>query len=165
MCSKILLLTLAFTVVNAISFSQENPKQTISATLLGIVTDEKKQAIEFANAILYHLPDSTMVSGTITDKEGKFSLNNVSPGEYYLIMKFIGYKSQIVSGISVEPGVKQYPLGLISLEAEAFQLNNVLVTANARQTEQKLEKKIVNVQKDIDAGTGSASDILQKYSR
>ena len=38
--------------------------------------------IEYANVVLRALPESTQVTGTVTDKNGAFRLDGVKPGRY-----------------------------------------------------------------------------------
>ena len=56
--------------------------------------------VEFANVFISAKSDSAkIVSGTITDSTGYFSLSNISFGEYYLYIQFIGfakYKQSVV---------------------------------------------------------------------
>lgn len=44
-------------------------------TLEGRVMDERSQPLEFANVEVYALPDTLLVTGTITDSLGVFTLN------------------------------------------------------------------------------------------
>ena len=39
----------------------------LNAQLKGIVSDQNSNPIEFANVAVYSLPDSTLITGTITD--------------------------------------------------------------------------------------------------
>lgn len=47
---------------------------SLKAQLNGTVRDQNDDPVEFANIALYSLPDSSLVSGTATNSEGKFSL-------------------------------------------------------------------------------------------
>ena len=44
-------------------------------TIEGRITDERNQPLEFANIKVYTLPDTLLVTGTITDSFGVFTLN------------------------------------------------------------------------------------------
>ena len=61
-------------------------------TLEGRVTDERSQPLEFVNVVLYSLPDTAQITGTITDADGNFSLTSekVNNG-------FIEYRLQVIS--------------------------------------------------------------------
>jgi hypothetical protein len=62
-------------------------------SLMGKVVDKNNQPIEFASVALYALPDSTLVSGTITDSLGFYRINNVELGNYRMQISFIGYQT------------------------------------------------------------------------
>lgn len=65
----------------------------VFSQIQGRVTDANNQPIEFANVALYALPDSTLVTGTITDKNGEFSLTANDIGNAFLKISFIGYET------------------------------------------------------------------------
>ncbi len=69
-----LLSVLAINCVKAVSIS-------------GKITNEKGQALEWATVSL----ENTHL-GTVTDKQGHFSIKNVPPGEYMLAVTFVGYQ-------------------------------------------------------------------------
>ena len=91
----------------------------LSATAIqGKVTDENQQPIEFANVILYSLPDSLLITGTITNKNGEFLLSANGTEKGFLKISFIGYETQTVPAISGQT---------IVLKVESRLLNEVVV--------------------------------------
>ena len=70
-------------------------------TITGIVNDEQSQPVEFANVVLYSLPDSSMISGAVTDSMGLFALKtNQTAENTYLQISFMGYRTQIAPTMS-----------------------------------------------------------------
>ena len=71
-----------------------------TGNISGKVLDSISMPVEFANVFISAKSDSAkIVSGTITDSTGYFSLSNISFGEYYLYIQFIGfakYKQSVV---------------------------------------------------------------------
>src|SRR5436190_17528823 len=55
--------------------------------------------LEDASIALYKAIDSSLLTGTLTKKDGAFVFNKVKQGSYYIIVKFIGYESRTVSNI------------------------------------------------------------------
>ncbi len=80
---KTLFLVLAVLLVAYSSFGQ----------ITGKVADREKEPVLFANVVLYHSPDSSIVAGTFTDEKGMFSIKGVSTGTFYLKISSIGYTS------------------------------------------------------------------------
>ena len=91
-----------------------------SQNLSGRVVDERNHPIEFANVVLYSLPDSVLVTGTITDTNGEFAITDHFVERGFLQISFMGYKTQTANAIS---GM------LITLSPEVSQLSEVTVTA------------------------------------
>jgi outer membrane receptor protein involved in Fe transport len=58
----------------------------------GSVNDTVNETVAFANILLLRASDSTTVTGTSSDENGKFSINDIATGSYILKTSFIGYK-------------------------------------------------------------------------
>lgn len=84
---KILLVVVSTTWVMG-----QNPKQgNIRIMVKGSVYDKDDQSpVMQATVQLLSLPDSTMVTGNVTDEKGTFSLS-ARTGKYVLKVSFIGY--------------------------------------------------------------------------
>ena len=65
---------------------------TYAQQLTGRVVDTQNQPIEFANVALYALPDSALVTGTITDAHGDFTLEGGMTKRALLKISFVGYE-------------------------------------------------------------------------
>ena len=59
-----------------------------------IIDGESREALIRATIQLYKTgkKDTTFVSGTYSDQQGRFSLNNVKTGTYLLRISYLGYK-------------------------------------------------------------------------
>ena len=67
----------------------------ISANVSGIVKDKNSNTfLPFVNVVLKKGKDSSFVSGTVTNEEGRFYLSKVNPGTYFLEFTYIGYASR-----------------------------------------------------------------------
>lgn len=86
---KIILTILFFFCLT--SFSQQK-----NYSISGIIKDSKsKTPIEYASVVLFHLPDTTLLNGVITNNDGSFKLQNVSTGNYLMKINFMGYHQMI----------------------------------------------------------------------
>lgn len=126
----------------------------------GILTDESGgQPLEFATVAVHAQRDSSLVTGGITDMNGRFSLD-VRPGRFYIKAQFIGYGEKIISDVIVNRENLRPDLGKITLAASNLQLDEVTVQAERTQMELQLDKKVYNIGKDLSNLGGSASDLL-----
>ncbi len=132
----------------------------------GIVIGKVKDAIsgvpmEYANVVLFSLRDSTMAAGTVSDADGTFRMEKVPFGRFYLVANFIGYNKLQVEDIMINPRNKAVDIGEIQLQPSAKNLESVEITAEREHFEYKIDKKVVNVEKDIMAQGGTAVNALE----
>ena len=141
---------------------KNKPVDGFSGKISGSLFDaQTNQIIEYGNIVLYNHQDSVMVTGTITKKEGNFILENVQQGRYFLKISFIGYSTKIIDSIRVNPKSPEVKLGRILLDEESIELCSVIVTGEKETIINNLDKKIINVEKDLTSTGGSAVDVVQ----
>ena len=127
-------------------------------SIRGVVTDEKGKPIPYGSILLYKDLDSAQVSATASDDKGKFDLS-VDTGSYFLKVSFLSYEEKIVNGIKVID--KDVDLAPVVLKASIKVLNEVVVTAEKKLMELKLDKKVYNVSQDVSNIGANASEILE----
>ncbi|MDE5877098.1 MAG: TonB-dependent receptor [Muribaculaceae bacterium] len=118
----------------------------------GTVVGENNALLDFVNVVLYC--DSTYLTGTITDAEGKFSVNTEAKGDLTAKITFVGYK----------PYTAAVPtsgnLGVITLEPETVMLGEVVVKSNRPVTTIKGDALVTNVAGSQLEHAGTANDVL-----
>ena len=114
--------------------------QTV-VSISGSVKDRKTKAVlPFVTVTLKNSKDSTLVQGTITNEEGRFTLSNIKSGNYYTEVTFIGYKP-FKQNVYVGTLSQYLGLGTIELEEDAKVLNEVEVTAMQEEVSGNMDKK------------------------
>ena len=108
-----------------------------------------KTPMQYSSIVLYRLPDSTMVNGTITGKDGAFKFKGVKNGHYFLKVHFIGFKIKVINNIEVANTQRQIKLPVIYLEPAASTLQGVEVKADRYRISYQVDKQVVNVTKDL----------------
>lgn len=130
--------------------------------ITGVVLEsQSQQPMEFVNVVLYRMKDSVMVTGTITDASGKFTLKEVPYGRFYLIVNFIGYERKHIDQVMLNPQQKIADLGKISLALAAENLEGVEIIGDKQRVVYQIDKKVVNVSQDIQSAGGTAVDVLE----
>ncbi len=128
----------------------------IAENYSGKVADSNGNAIAFANVVLYGLPDSVFISGTITDESGAFTLESKTKIETgYLEIRFIGYETAIVP-------LNSYNSGTIILKPEENQLGEIAVVSRRPVIKQREGKLIIGIKGTSLSEAGSLMDVLQK---
>ena len=152
---------LLFSLFSTISFLQaQNSTQTTFAlgSISGKVIDKNsKQPIPYVN-ISVKL-DGKVITGGITQENGNFNIKNLELKEYVVDFQFIGYKKQTIT-VNLNDTAKNVTLNTISLEEEAVQLEGVEIVKEKSTYEQKIDRKIINVGKDLISAGATAGEIL-----
>ncbi|MFD0991191.1 TonB-dependent receptor domain-containing protein [Mariniflexile jejuense] len=126
----------------------------------GKIVDSKSfKPLELVNIILYTTKDSTLYKGVVTDINGKFEFNNIRVNTYFIEVSYMGYETLLISEINVND--KSIDLGTKKILISNIKLDDVIVSAKKSVLNTSIDRKVYNVEKDIQSQTGSASDILQ----
>ena len=135
--------------------------QTSAVTLSGIIKNKTdKAALPFVNIVLKTERDSTFVTGTVSNEEGRFTLANVKSGNYVLQFSYTGFtsKSQPVLVGTLSAFLN---LGSIELLQDAKQLQEIVVSAKQDDVSNKMDKKTYSVAANIRQSGGSVLQILK----
>src|SRR5690606_8990859 len=125
--------------------------------LSGTVLDaDTGQPLEYATIAVYNPEDNSVVTGGITDTEGKFSFS-VNEGVYNITIEYISYKKQTLKNKTLNADTN---LGIIKLALDVESLDAVEIIAERTTVEIKLDKKIYNIGKDLTTAGGTVSDAL-----
>ncbi|WP_350292932.1 TonB-dependent receptor [uncultured Croceitalea sp.] len=127
-------------------------------SITGEVKDKKTQEpIPYANVVVKS--GDAIVTGGITNDTGIFSITKVPYGTYTFEVQFIGYKTDIQL-VTIDKNNRKLGLGALYIEEDAVALEAVEVTAERSTIEQKIDRKVINVGKDLTTAGASASDIM-----
>lgn len=137
-------------LIPLVTFSQIN--------ITGIVKDSV-QPISYANVILTN-SSGKMTTGTITEDDGSFNLTTPQ-GTYTLAVSFLGYRNW-EKEIKV---MNNNDLGIIVLEPQDNNLDEVVITATKPLIERKIDRLIFNVENSVAATGGNGLDALKLTPR
>ena len=98
-------------------------------------------------------------TGGITDDQGNFTIKKIPEGENTIEIQFIGYKTE-VKKITITRANSKIDLGTIQLKEDTAQLDEVLVVAETSTITQKIDRKVINVGKDLTAAGATAAELL-----
>ncbi|HLV63784.1 outer membrane beta-barrel family protein [Galbibacter sp.] len=148
-------------LISYFSYSQNSAQSnTLSktGTINGIVIDQSlKQPIPYATVAIK--TNGNVIQGGITENDGSFTLSNVSIGNYTLEVQFIGYQTYHTD-IIISMNKSKVDLGTITLVENVTELEGVSVVAERSTIEQKIDRKVINVGKDLTTQGASAADIM-----
>ena len=136
-------------------FAQE--KITITGQLFDAETQD---TLPFANVAVYDLETDALITGAITDDNGRFEILETSLGKYKLYFSFIGYataeQTLMAGGLNTI-----FDLGKIELQPSAEALMEVEVTGKQATTNSDLNKKSFRLEDNIAQSGGSVLDAMK----
>ncbi|WP_299362457.1 TonB-dependent receptor [Winogradskyella sp.] len=121
-----------------------------------VVEEGTNFPLEYATITFRSVSDNNVVTGGITDSEGKFSIR-VPVGNYNISVEYISYKAKNYTNKNID---KNIDLGTVSLALDVESLDEVEIIAETTTVDIKLDKKIYNVGKDLTVRGGTVSDVL-----
>ena len=129
-------------------------------TVKGRVLDKSTgHPMEYATVRACTLPDSTFVTGCITEPTGQFSLD-LEKGRYVLEVQYMGFITQY-KNINLDGTKNPFDVGKINLSPDSRLLNEVDVVAEQSTYEMTLDKRVFNVGKDVANTAGNAIEVLE----
>lgn len=140
----------------------------LSLNLLGQETIETNNVIGHVKDAETHLPlqfvtvslqdiETLELVGDVTDKEGKFELS-VPSGKYYCIVESLSFEPFIIHVLNIDQDME---MGIIELEQNSENLEEIELIAQSKLVDHKLSKKVYNASKDIANIGGNAVTVLE----
>ena len=128
----------------------------------GIVIDSSSNhAVEYATVALIKKRNNEIATGTITKRNGRFFIEKIAPGKYYLKISFLGYDDKIVNNITINKDQHIVNLKKITLNPAMVSLDEVVIDGATPRIDYRIDKKVINVSKQITAISGTAVDVLE----
>ena len=105
--------------------------------------------------VLLKAQDSSFVAGAQTGENGAFALEKVATGTYLLRATVVGYQP-FRKNITLTPAASSMKLGALRIAPTAVQLKGVVVQGEKAAVVDNLDKKVINVSKDLTSTGGTA---------
>ncbi len=151
----ILLLILVCLTTRAQSDTSLPNKGEVKGVTLDAQTNEP---LPFVTVAIKVKETGTIVSGQISDGKGNFTVTELPAGVFSVEFQFIGYETKTLE-ITLAKNEKQN-LGIILLKEDALAVDGVEVTAERSTIEQKADKKVIHIGKDLATAGVTAADVM-----
>lgn len=130
-----------------------------NGSLTGIVVDVKtKDPLPYVNVVIRDASNKILTGG-ITDNEGTFVIKKIPKGKNTVEIQYMGYKPY-VRKLDFSSKISAHKLGTVELEEDSELLGEVSVRAELSTVTQKIDRKVINVGKDLTAAGATASEVL-----
>jgi hypothetical protein len=125
-----------------------------------VVDAQSDEDIPFANIAL--ISDGEIISGSVTDGQGSFKIDNIKEGNYIVSVSFLGYQAKEIDDVSISSNVRTVNLDDIKLLASSVDIEGVEVKAMAQTANTKIDRKTYRAEDFATASGGTAVDVLDK---
>ena len=132
-------------------------------SVTGTITDSTSHLpLEYATITLFTKGSNKPFTGSVTDKKGNFTINEIKDGVYTIVFEFIGYKPVSLKEVGLNKSNPLLNVKNIPLVQQKGTLQSVTVVAQSKLIENKIDKMIFNAEKDLTSQSGVATDVLKK---
>lgn len=147
-------------VSSTILSAQPNSNKDIkNGSISGRVLDANlNEPLPYVNIVVKDAT-SKVLTGGITDNEGNFTIEKIPEGNIQVEITFIGYKT-ILKNETIGKGNYNIKMGDILLEESSEGLDEVTVVAETSTIQQKVDRKVINIGKDLQTAGATASEIM-----
>jgi outer membrane receptor protein involved in Fe transport len=123
-----------------------------------IIDANLNEPLPYVNIVIKDTSNKT-ITGGITTEDGTFEIDKIPGGQIIVSIQYIGYKT-ISKSINLGENSYKIDLGDIRLEEDIASLDEVTVVAEITTIQQKIDRKVINVGKDLTTAGATASDIM-----
>ena len=126
-----------------------------------VLDDVSGSPIQYANVMLHNSDTDEAITGTITDERGRFRINPVKPGHYFLTIKFMGFEQLRIDSLTITMATPMAMIGQVFLVPATVSGESVVVERERTTMEYKIDKKVINVGQDLTSSSGTAVEVLE----
>ncbi|WP_397445378.1 TonB-dependent receptor domain-containing protein [Polaribacter sp. R77954] len=142
-------------LLSVVAFSQK------TITITGQIVDkETLEILPFVSISVNKETSNTIVTGAISDDNGRFEIKNLATGTYIVVVSYLGYQTEKrkVSSGGLNP---IFDLGKIEINTTAESLDEITIEAKRATINAALDKKTFSLTENIAQSGGSVMDAMK----
>ena len=132
------------------------------ANVSGALLNEQGKPLDYATVSLLKAPDSTVVKGTLSNDNGVYNFDHLSPGTYIIKATVVGYDKSTSGIFTIDDTHISIKVPVIKLQPVSNTLKTVTITSSKPLIERKLDRTVMNVENSVLAAGNSAMEILER---
>lgn len=125
-----------------------------------VIEKSSGNPLEFATVIVKNKRDS-VITQSVTDKNGWFAFKGIATGEYHLTYSFIGFEKIDSVPVTIKNNHQKLDLGKLYISETGKMLGQVEVVGQRSTFVNSIDRKTFNVGQDLMSKSGSVSDLMQ----
>ena len=131
---------------------------SVTGTVINIL-DQKP--VEYATVSVVESQSGKVVTGGITNFKGVFNVKQIPAGEFKVVVSYIGYEEYTAGPITISNKNRNVDLSTIYLEEKIEALDEVVITPEFTSIENRIDRQVVNIGKDMITGGAMARDVFE----
>ncbi len=152
------LIIITFLFLCQTTFSQES--KLGKGSIQGIINDGTlNEPLPYVSVFAKPMHADIVMGGQITDEQGRFDIQALPTGKYEVHFQFIGYQT-VIQEVEVKEQNLAVDLGSIPMYDDVARLNEVEIIAERSTIEQKVDRKVINIGKDLATVGPTAADLM-----
>ena len=141
---------------------QNQSANRTSGVVMGSIVDENNTPLQYASVNVKKASDSTTVQYGVTDAEGKFSLDGIPFGKYFVEIQFIGYQKSVSAPFVISKENAVYKISKYKMTNKNKEIGEVVIKAQKDMLQTNLDKTVFNVESSINATGQTAVEVLEE---
>ena len=153
-----MLLVLFFCTSSSFSIHAPENDENVGS-ISGRVVDSSQRPVVYAAVVIKSEDGTETITGSITAEDGTFEVEKLPEGKFKVEVQFIGYETYKTE-LNITKRNRKVELGTIVLSENTENLEEVEVVGERTTIEQRVDRKVINVGKDLTTAGATASDIM-----
>lgn len=133
-----------------------------SGVVTGVIVDANNIPLQYASVNVKKVTDSTTVQYGITDAEGKFMLDNIPFGRYFVEIQYVGYQKSQSAPFTISKENAVYRIPKYKMDSKNTEIGEVVIRAQKDMLQTNLDKTVFNVESSINATGQTAVEVLEE---
>lgn len=126
-----------------------------------VCLESDRSPAPYATVGLVQLPDSSMITGVITLGDGGYLLENVKPGNYFIRISYVGYKTTGRS-VAVAEGSSDVTVDTIFLAETTASIDEIMVVGERLKGKEMVDRTSYAIPEVVSRTATNGYDLLKK---
>jgi ferric enterobactin receptor len=128
-----------------------------------LIEANTKEPIAYASVAVYSMATKkdSIIGGALTLDNGDFSIEGLPLARVKVRFSFMGFKQKDQMVVLMPPDNVELDMGNVTMESTTQNLKEVTVKAEKSVMQMNIDRKVVNVDKNLVASGGTAEDVLK----
>lgn len=142
----------------------QKPQQAshTTGTVMGSIVDANNVPLQYASVNVKRATDSVTAQFGLTDEMGKFILEGIPFGKYFVEIQYVGYHKSTSPVFEISKTNAVYRIPKYKMTDKLTELSAVVIRAQKDALQTNLDKTVYNVESSINASGASAVEVLEE---